>query len=152
MNKIDKCLPAFYIAIALLVIPTASRAAINAEEFVQSCTSQVESDERYCKIYLQGFVDGAVTTDPKVAERVVKEAKDAGGEGISDFMARALKTRVSQQLERFGASYYADFCLPEIDPELTILESIKQEADTSAARQGPARNWVYDFLKTHFPC
>ena len=152
MKLKDKRLSAFWITIGLLVIPTASRAAINAEEFVQSCTSQVKSDERYCKIYLQGFVDGAITTDPKVAERVVKEAKNAGGEGISDFMARALKTRVSQQLERFGASYFADFCLPEIDPELIILQSIKLEADSSTVKRGPARDWVYDFLKTHYPC
>lgn len=152
MKKINIRLSTFYIALGLLSLPMASQAAINAEELVQSCTSQVERDERYCKIYLQGFVDGAVTTDPQVAERVIDEAQNAGGEGMSDFVSRALKTRISQKLSRYGASYFADFCLPEIDPELTILQSIKDNADTSITNQGAARDWVYEFLKTHFPC
>jgi len=152
MIKLYEHLPIYYIAIGLLTTPMISQAAINADELVHSCTSQVESDERYCKIYLQGFVDGAVTTDPQVAERVIDEAQNSGGEGLSDFVSRALKTRISQKLSRYGASYFADFCLPEIDPELTILESIKKKADRSINNQGPARDWVYGFLKTHFPC
>jgi len=133
-------------------MPLVAKAAVNAEELVQSCTSQAVSEERFCKIYLQGFVDGAVTTDPQVAERVVEEAENAGGEGFGGFVARALKTRISQKLERYGASYFADFCLPEVDPEVTILQSIKQKAELSTASNGPARDWVYGFLKTHFPC
>ena len=131
----------------LLLMPFAIRAEVTAAQLSAACTSDQPIAQSQCKTYLKGFVDGAFVTDPRVAERVVDEAGK-----ISQFVTRAFKTRIGEQIERYGASYFADFCLPEADAELHVFEAMQLHKPLDAGEDENAKEWTYTFVKKHFPC
>ena len=54
---------------------------------------------------IQGFIDGAMATDERVALNVAAEYQEE-----ETFTQRAIRTRLSNRLMQYG-SYYAEFCL-----------------------------------------
>jgi hypothetical protein len=60
-----------------------------------------------CRTFIQGFVDGAISTNPSVIEHDFEEA-----EALGNFKKRAIDTRIGQKMARFGESYLVDVCLP----------------------------------------
>lgn len=126
---------------------------LSSEEFVSHCiefrAAPEGTDGIFCVRYIQGFIDGAVATDARVALNVAAEYEEE-----ESFTQRAIRTRLGQQLERFGASYYADFCLGNpvplaevVDHVVTRLEQKNFKTDVPLAG-----DFVYQVLRDDYPC
>lgn len=100
-----------------------------------------------CLAYVRGFIDGALATDPRVAMNVEREL--AREESFSE---RAFRTRLGPRMDRFGPSYFADFCIPTPVPMAQIVAGIVDELKQITDRAEPAREFVYRQLRTSYPC
>ena len=142
-----------YLLAALGMVALSTPAVVYAEGELTAaalrdkCAGAASTDREVCQVYLQGFVDGALSTDPKVAVNVANEAARSS-ETLTE---RAIRTRVRDRLARYGASVYAEFCPPNPLP-VTLLE----KAFVSGAEEAPpsllARELLYDVVRTEFPC
>jgi hypothetical protein len=127
--------------------------ALSAEELAQHCaafeSAPDSADATFCVRYVQGFIDGAVATDVQVARNV---AEDLGED--ESFRDRVLRTRLGPRLERYGPSYYAEFCLGDPVPlEQVVREVIEALNDRDVAEMQPlARDVVYRTLRRSYPC
>lgn len=139
---------------ALLAAPAAwAVEALSTEELVSHCEKyhdeKASEDRTFCVRYIQGFIDGAVATDERVANNVTREF----GEGES-FSERATRTRIGARLQRYGPSVYAEYCLGDPVPLEEVVERVVADlADEAAVAKFPrARDAVYETLRTHYPC
>ena len=139
---------------ALFISPTASAVeALSTTELVSHCDKyydeQASEDRIFCVRYIQGFIDGAVATDERVARNVVEEY-----EKEESFSQRAARTRIGNRLARYGSSVYADFCLGDPVPLKEVVEHVVADAQKEQlAEANPlARNLVYRTLREHYPC
>lgn len=127
--------------------------ALSTEELVSHCVYYEQDpdsvDGVFCVRYIQGFIDGAVATDERVTYNVADEY-DRG----ESFTERAIRTRLGSRIERYGASYYAEFCLGEPVPLRTVVELVIDDLqDTERVVNQPlARDFVYTTLRVQFPC
>lgn len=100
-----------------------------------------------CMMYVRGFIDGAIATDPRVVTNVTREY-----EGKETFSERAARTRIGSRLDRYGPSVFAEFCIPQPVPlsEISsqVIESLRGDHDPNE----PARELVYRVLRQHYPC
>ena len=103
----------------------------------------------FCVRYIQGFIDGAEGTDERVTLNVAAEY-----ERDESFTQRAARTRVSQQLDDFGPSYYAGFCLGAPVPLAEVVDRVVQrlQDEEAVALDTRARDLVYRTLRQHYPC
>lgn len=139
------------ICLSLLLVfgtPSSSFAldALKSSDLTVLCESETSSERIACQAYLQGFIDGALGTDPSVANNVVKESST-----LDSITERAIRTRVQSRLRTYGPSFYAGFCLP---PSLQVSEL--QETlliDVQArAEEDLARERLLHILQRDFPC
>jgi len=99
---------------------------------------------------VQGFIDGAVATDERVALNVISEI-----EKEETYAERAIRIRSpSRSLSRFGPTVFAEFCLGAPVPLLEVVEHViddlmnrKVIGDTLLARDA-----VYTVLRRDYPC
>ena len=95
--------------------------ALSTEELVSHCVVYEEDpdgeDGIFCVRYIQGFIDGAVATDERVTFNVADEYDKK-----ETFTERAIRTRLGSRIERYGPSYYAEFCLGEPVPLKAVVE------------------------------
>jgi len=84
-----------------------------------------------------------------VAQHVLDEM-----EKDETFSERAMRTRLGSNLDRFGPSYYAGFCIPGELPVDDIRTELAADAagvdDASASRS--ARDYLYQVLQQRHPC
>ena len=139
---------------ALLTAPMAwAVEPLSTAELVSHCDKyydeQATEDRVFCVRYIQGFIDGAVATDERVAENVAKEY-----EKEESFSQRAARTRIGNRLDRFGSSVYADFCLGDPVPLKEVVEHVVADAQSEelVAASPLARDLVYRTLRQHYPC
>jgi len=142
--------------LVLIAYPHQNAEAVNplsSEDFASHCIeyrAAPESDDGiFCVRYIQGFIDGAVATDERVTKNVVAEYAEE-----ETFAQRAIRTRLGNNLNRFGASYFAEFCLGEpialaevVDHVVTRLERADFKPQTPLARV-----FVYQVLRDDYPC
>jgi hypothetical protein len=127
--------------------------ALSTEELVSHCDKyhdeNASEDRTFCVRYIQGFIDGAVATDERVANNVTQEF----GQGES-YAERAARTRIGSRLERYGPSVYAEYCLGDPVPLAEVVERVVADlADEAVAASFPlARDAVYNTLRSHYPC
>lgn len=127
--------------------------ALSTEELVSHCVVYEEdpdgADGVFCVRYVQGFIDGAVATDERVTFNVADEYDKA-----ESFTERAIRTRLGRRIERFGPSYYADFCLGEPVPLKAVVEVVIADLldPGKVAGQPLARDVVYSTLRREYPC
>ncbi len=138
----------------LLLTPMALAVeALSTEELMSHCDryydESAESDRVFCVRYIQGFIDGAVATDERVARNVAQEYDKE-----ETFSERAARTRIGNRLEQFGASAYAGFCLGDPVPLKEVVEHVVEDAtDKDRVAANPlARELVYQTLREHYPC
>ena len=108
-------------AIGIVVIAAAAASdaraveALSTEELISHCAIYEQDPEGedgiFCVRYIQGFIDGAVATDERVAYNVANEY-----DRDETFTERAIRTRLGSRIDRYGPSYYAEFCLGEPVP------------------------------------
>ena len=127
--------------------------ALSTEELILHCAVYEDDpdgeDGIFCVRYIQGFIDGAVATDERVTNNVADEY-----DREETFTERAIRTRVGSRLERYGPSFYAEFCLGDPVPlaevvEVVVADLLKLENLEGRER---ARDVVYGTLRTAYPC
>ena len=151
-----KIMPAAVIVVLLAASPLQNSQAVeplSSDEFASHCTEYRRAPEGtdgiFCVRYIQGFIDGAVVTDERVTMNVSEEYRQE-----ETFAQRAIRTRLGRDLERYGASYFAEFCLGEpvplaevVDHVVARLEGIDFKPQTRLARE-----FVYKVLRDDYPC
>lgn len=147
-----------WVASSILVLAAAASdalavEALSTEELIAHCAVYEENpdgeDGIFCVRYIQGFIDGAVVTDERVTYNVADEY-----DREETFTERAIRTRLGSRIDRYGPSYYAEFCLGEPLPlaevaRVVILDLLKID---DAERPELARDVVYTTLRREFPC
>ncbi len=147
--------PTVALMLALLALAPAAHAveALSTDELVEHCAYYADEpdsvDGVFCVRYIQGFIDGAVATDERVTLNVADEV-----DRRESFTDRATRTRLRRNIDRFGPSYYADFCLGEPVPLREVVEKVIADlADPERrAESEQARVVVYHTLRDAYPC
>lgn len=127
--------------------------ALSTEELISHCTIYEENpdgeDGIFCVRYIQGFIDGAVATDERVAYNV---ADEYGREETPT--ERAIRARLGARIEHFGSSYYAEFCLGEPLPLAEVARKVIGDLLKLENLEGRelARDVVYETLRREYPC
>ena len=134
--------------LACIVTMWASASAFALEDLSSatlrdSCQSANADETSACQFYLQGFIDGAVSTDPSVANNVARESSN-----LDRITERAMRTRVRNRLETYGPSYYAGFCLPDSLLLAELRDRFLQHPESTDL----ARNALYEVVRKDFPC
>lgn len=147
----------FLIALAAVVLSSAHEVhaveALSTEELISHCRYFEKdpdgADGIFCIRYIQGFIDGAVATDERVTYNVASEYDDE--ETLTE---RAIRTRLGSRMERFGPSYYAEFCLGAPLPLAEVTRVVIADLLKIKSLEGRelARNVVYETLRHKYPC
>ena len=144
------------VSLALIFSPQHEAVAVeplSAIELALHCKQMHAAPEGvdgiFCIRYVQGFIDGAIATDERVTLNVAEEYHKE-----ESFSERATRVRLGQRLEKYGGSYYAEFCLGEPSPLAEVVAkvaaSLEQNPPTSDTQL--ARDVVYKTLREQYPC
>ena len=136
-----------------IAVPAKAVETLSSEELASHCVHYAEDpgskDGIFCLRYIQGFIDGAVATDERVALNVAAEYQKE-----ETWIDRAVQTRLGSRLDRYGPSFYAEFCLGApvpladvVNRVVSSLQDVQSSNDTASAR-----DLVYLTLRTHYPC
>lgn len=126
---------------------------LSSAELDSHCTYYREDPEGkdgiFCVRYVQGFIDGAIATDERVTQNVANEYEQE-----ESFSERAIRIRLGQRIQRYGASYYAEFCLGAPVPLVEVVQKVVSSLESpDFIEQNPlARDIVYLTLREHYPC
>ena len=127
--------------------------ALSTEELISHCAVYEEDpdgeDGIFCVRYIQGFIDGAVATDERVTYNVADEY-----DREETFTERAIRTRLGSRIDRYGPSYYAEFCLGEPVPLAEVARVVIADLMKLDDLDGYelARDVVYMPLRREYPC
>lgn len=127
--------------------------ALSTEELISHCAVYEEDpdgeDGIFCVRYIQGFIDGAVVTDERVTYNVADEY-----DRDETFTERAIRTRLGSRIDRYGPSYYAEFCLGEPLPLAEVARVVIADLLALEDLEGLelARDVVYATLRREYPC
>jgi hypothetical protein len=127
--------------------------ALSTEELISHCAFYEEDPEGedgiFCVRYIQGFIDGAVVTDERVTYNVANEY-----DREETFTERAIRTRLGSRIDRYGPSYYAEFCLGEPVPLAEVVRVVIADLSQIESLEGRelAREVVYETLRREYPC
>ena len=127
--------------------------ALSTEELISHCAVYEQDpdgeDGIFCVRYIQGFIDGAVATDERVTYNVANEY-----DRDETFTERAIRTRLGSRIERYGPSYYAEFCLGEPVPLAEVVKVVIADLSQLKNLEGRelARDVVYSTLRRAYPC
>ena len=139
---------------ALFLMPSAwAVEALSTEELKSHCDlfhdEDAEEDRIFCVRYVQGFIDGAVATDARVAQNIIEEFEKS-----ENFSQRATRTRIGSRLNRYGSSVYAEFCLGDPVPLREVVERVVDslQNENLVENHPLARELVYRTLLNHYPC
>jgi hypothetical protein len=144
-------------AIAIIAVSAASDAlaveALSTEELISHCVVYEQDpdgeDGIFCVRYILGFIDGAVATDERVTYNVADEY-----DREESFTERAIRTRLGSRIDRYGPSYYAEFCLGEPVPLAEVAGVVISDLLALDSLEGRelARDVVYSTLRREYPC
>lgn len=127
--------------------------ALSTEELISHCVVYEDDpdgeDGIFCVRYIQGFIDGAVATDERVTYNVADEY-----DREETFTERAIRTRLGSRIDRYGPSYYAEFCLGEPVPLAEVVRVVIADLLQLETLEGRelARDVVYATLRREYPC
>lgn len=149
----NQALKSGLLALLLSAIPFAPAHAMTVlteSELQTLCAAYVKeniTEADPCSIYVRGFIDGAIATDPRVTMNVAREL-----ERKETFSERAVRTRIGNRLDRYGPSVYAEFCIPQPVPLSEITGHVARLLSGAVASDEPARDTVYRVLRKYYPC
>lgn len=140
------------LAALLAAAPAGAVAPLAGSELRELCRSAPENPQatgsRLCVLYINGFLDGAVATDERVARNVADEIDR--GETLSE---RAIRTRIIRRLEVQGPTGYAEFCVGQPVPVVEVIRHVNDEFALRRTLEGvDAKEIVYGALRRHYPC
>jgi len=137
---------------ALFVEPASAAQPMSVEERAMHCRHYQNDPEGkdgiFCVRYIQGFIDGAMATDERVALNVAAEYQEE-----ETFTQRAIRTRLSNRLLQYG-SYYAEFCLGGPVTLAEVVGRVTEDLGEGVidGESMSARDLVYQTLRKHYPC
>ena len=144
--------PASLLALMVLLAHSViAHADYTSSELLADCRSDQPTNQSVCSTYLQGFVDGAIATDPRVAENVAGDI-EAMSEEMNDFMQSIVKSRIGDKLKQYGPSYYANICIPGNSSTDVLRTLVRDQKPSDEIPPRLARDWLYDLLLANFPC
>lgn len=143
------------VLVALLSIEKAVAVEpLSTKELAEHCIHYAENptgeDAIFCVRYVQGFIDGAVATDERVALNVARKY-----EKKETYSERAIRVRSpSRILSRYGATVYAEFCLGAPVPLKQVVEHVINDLMNRKVLEDTllARDAVYAMLRRDYPC
>jgi len=118
-------------------------------EQLRAICAEDDNDPRQldaCGLYLRGFLDGAIATDERVVENVVRELEGAS------FGERAYRTRLGPRLEHYGPASFADLCIGQTVSLQQLREAVTTALGKPVTATDSAREFVYEQLHERFPC
>lgn len=138
------------LAFACSSVPAWAVAPVLASDLARECASGYSAEDvpERCAIYIAGFLDGAVSTDTRVAENVADEI-----DRDETLTQRAIRTRVGERMRRFGPSVYAEYCIGDPVPIQEVIALIRSDFDAKPPSSSDlARDSVYSVLRKNYPC
>lgn len=144
----------FAVALALIAPTATAVEPLSSKELAEHCVHYNDSptgkDAIFCVRYVQGFIDGAVAMDERVAMNVTADIKKE-----ETFSERAIRLRApSRSSSRHGSTAYAEFCLGTavslkevVEHVISDLKGRKVIEDSLLAREA-----VYAVLRRDYPC
>lgn len=146
-----KLLPPFAAGLVLAVTTAGATAPVPATRLQADCQAYKQApgsqDGARCLTYIQGFLDGAVAVDKRVATTV--PAENAKPETYSQ---RALRTRVKPR-DPPAPTRYAGFCVGDPVPIATVVASVIAHLEANPPGAGEtASAVVHAALRSRFPC
>lgn len=133
-------------AVAVEVLPARDLAG-QCRDLVSSIDS---AGARFCTHYVQGFIDGAVSTDVRVMMNVEVEYEQR-----LSITERARRTRMPGGHDLQRAANYAEFCLGDPLPLADVVLTVARHLDAQEGALSPeqaARDAVYTALRSSYPC
>lgn len=127
--------------------------SLSTMELAEHCSHFADDPEGkdaiFCVHYIQGFIDGAIATDERVAQNVAAEYESA-----ESYTERAFRTRGPARLARFGPTAYADFCLGAPVPLAEVVGRVITDLSNRQVldEQLLARDAVFYTLRKEYPC
>lgn len=143
----------YFAVLALFAHQAETIEPLSTTELVSHCAHYSEDPEGkdaiFCVHYIQGFIDGAIATDERVAQNVVAQYERA-----ETFTERAFRTRTPSRVVRFGPTAYADFCLGAPVPLVEVVTKVVGSLSESAVQtEHPlARDAVFSTLRGEYAC
>jgi hypothetical protein len=135
---------------AIALVASVHAAAWN-EQVTNACTHEglnVSAEEiAICHAYMEGFLDGAITTDTAMIESVTKADSDE-----SDFFKRAYMTRVGSNSRALPATALAHFCLPDGTQRNQVVTTIASAMPREPQPGSDVAQSLYNILKASYPC
>lgn len=145
--------PTILLICLLALVPLGTARAmdvLSAEDLAAACLTE-ETDAALagtaCMMYVRGFIDGAIATDPRVVTNVAREYEEK-----ETFSERAARTRIGSRLDRYGPSVFAEFCIPQPVPLSEISSHVIESLRGGYEPDEPARELVYRVLREYYPC
>ena len=145
----------FTLAVPLILADKARAVEpLSTKELAEHCIYYADNptgeDAIFCVRYVQGFIDGAVATDERVALNVVAEIEKE--ETYSERMIRIRSP--SRSMSRYGATVYAEFCLGEPVALKEVVEHVIDDLMNRKVLEETllARDAVYAVLRRDYPC
>ena len=141
-----------FLLVALLGGQAGAVEPLSSEELASHCkhfqNDPEGKDGIFCVRYIQGFIDGAMATDARVALNVAAEYHEE-----ETFTQRAIRTRLSSRLDQYGSSFYAEFCLGAPVPLAEVVGRVVEDlgAGKFVDELKSAREVVYLTFRTHYP-
>jgi Rap1a immunity proteins len=151
MMKRSICAGALAVAMVAPAFEAMATEPLTTAELSSHCTAYPENPEsaeaKLCIAYIQGFIDGAIVTDERVAENVAKEDDET-------FAERAIRTRLGPRLKHKNPSFYAEFCLGAPVPLKEITDRIIHDLldRDFVSDEQRANQVVYRTLREQYPC
>lgn len=128
--------------------------SLSTKELAEHCIHYYDDPDGehaiFCVRYVQGFIDGAVATDERVAVNIVAEI-----EKDESFAERAIRLRgPSKKVSRYGATVYAEFCLGAPVALKEVVEHVIEDLQNREVLEERllARDAVYAVLRRDYPC
>ena len=143
------------LGLATLLLPLQSAVAyevLTARELASHCMAVPKAsdsaDGQYCIRYIQGFIDGAVTTDVRVMVNLESELAN------ETFSERAIRLRAPDREIYKRSARYAEFCLGDPVPLREVVDKIVTDLFERKylVAEISARDLVYASLRKHYPC
>ncbi len=135
---------------AIALVASVHAAAWN-EQVTNACTHEglnVSAVEKaICHAYMEGFLDGAITTDTAMIESVTE-----ADSGQSDFFKRAYLTRVGSKSRALPATALAHFCLPDGTERIQVVNAIASAIPREPQPGSDVAQSLYNTLKASYPC
>jgi hypothetical protein len=134
--------------------PAAAVEVMSARDLGEQCRhfpdGPSEAAASFCAHYIQGFIDGAVSTDVRVMLNI-----EAQYEESRSLTERAMQTRMPGWHDQQRAAGYAEFCLGDPLPLRDVVEVVAGQLTSHLDQMDPslaARDAVYTALREHYPC